>query len=288
MPIVLVQSATSFMSTAATHDDVSHWVLTVGLIVGLVLLTWGVSEWWSGPRRMRLRATDVALVHEGRVILSGIARPAWAVATTPWGKVTCLWYQARLHFGGRGDRTYYRERNAVPFVLDDGTGRILVLARQARLDAASDWLLGRLGIGQAEAVSEGASPAEVSAMLERPMQPTPQPFLASGDPNYSGPGIDKEERYLGVGERVTVIGQATPLSSGAIRDQDACFADLQSADVTSAHVVGSAKHSGLVLLAGDFNQVRIRQRLAVLAVVLGGSLSGCAIVIFQLLRQGTP
>jgi hypothetical protein len=31
----------------------------------------------------------------------------------------------------------------VPFVLDDRTGRILVLARQARLDAASDWLLGR-------------------------------------------------------------------------------------------------------------------------------------------------
>lgn len=267
------------MSIAVGGGDMSRNLLFVGLMGGLLLFGWGLIVWWSGPRRLRLRATNVALVHEGRVILSGVARPAWAVATTPWGKVTCLWYQARLHFGGRGDRTYYRERNAVPFVLDDGTGRILVLARQARLDAASDWLLGRLSIGQAGAISEGASPAEVSAMLERPMQPTPPPFLVSGDPTYSDPGIDREERYLRVGERVTVIGTATPLDSGGIRDEDACFADIQSADLTSAYVVGSAKHSGLVLLAGDFNQVRIRQRLAVLAVVLGGLLSGCAFIL---------
>jgi hypothetical protein len=283
MQVVSVQSATSFMATAVAHDDVSHYLIEAALGLaagsGLILFAWGMSTWWSGPRRLRMRATNVGGVQEGGVILSGIARPAWAVATTPWGKVTCLWYQARIHDALHEMFTHYRERNAVPFVLDDGTGRILVLARRARLDAASDWLLGRLGIGQAEAVSEGASPAQVSEMLERPMQPTPQPFRAAGDPNCTHSGIDKEERYLSVGERVTVIGRAMPLGSGAIRDEDACFVDVEAADLTSAYVVGSGKLSGLVLLAGDFNQVRIRQRLAVLATVLGVAMFGCVLLV---------
>jgi hypothetical protein len=255
----------------------------LAIAVGGCLVAYAIAALWEGERVGGLRPTSVASVAEGRVVLSGVAEPAWAFATSPFGKKACVWYDAKSTTGaGRLKVFMFRERNAVPFVLNDGTGRILVLARRARWDAATDPIARGIGADEPAAVHEGRSDAEVSRLLAGPHQEPPPCLVSHVDHHYSQEQIDAQgrENSILVGERVTVVGRATPNSPAAITEKDACADGGQSLGLPATYVIGPGPFvTGLDVLAGSPSDVTRRAWVHLLLGLAGAAAILAAVVV---------
>jgi len=255
--------------------EVAFLICAVVIVVALFPVAYAILALWEGER-LSLRPASVASITGGRVVLTGVVEPAWAVATSPFGEEACVWYDARSSIsGGRGVTvTLFRELNAVPFVLNDGTGRILVLARRARWDPATGLVAKTMGTGQDTAVYEGASNAEMSRLLDGAHQKAPYPLKSDINDRFSQEQIDANgtERSVLVGERVTVVGRAIPYSASLIKEEDACTDGGQSLGLTATYVIGAGPIvTGLDVLAGTPDDVTKRAWVHLLFGIVGAA-----------------
>jgi hypothetical protein len=248
-------------------------------IVGFVALFFWVVPYWAivasfrfGYRVRRLSPTKVASVVEGRVVLSGNVEPAWSVATSYFGKNKGVWYESSsARQTGRTWSWLFSESNAVPFLLNDGTGRILVLGRRARWDPAAGRADRLAGANDAVARAEGASEADIASLLDHRFVAAPDVLFTRRAKGVSQDVIDagRRERYVAFGERVTVIGRAVPFSSSYAQDSDACPDGGQSLGLSGALVISSDTSTHLDILAGTPADVIKRGRFVVFLAVLG-------------------
>jgi hypothetical protein len=285
----------------------------VGLCAGAVLLGGAMvvavlPGLWHGERARGLVPTNVASLTKGRVVLSGVAEPAWSVVASPFGRWPCVWYDAKSGFDMRGlTLPFFHQRNAVPFVLNDGSGRVLVLARRAWFEVAGEfsaafWDRMKASPSQVDTAAqprwegpprlgvEGAKPgsrtdysddapwppleAETLRLLDTRLQPAP-PRLKSW---RIGLASDKlvsrfgSQRCVMVGWPVTVVGEVLPYSPAMIKHRDACLDGGASLGMAGNYVIGPAPLTGLDVLVGTPDQVRARGRSRVRFAVLGGLL----------------
>ena len=248
-------------------------------VLGFVSLFLWVVPYWAvfalfrpGQRVRRLTPTSVASVAAGRVVLTGNAEPAWSVATSYFGKKKCVWYESgSARQVGRSWVWLFSESNALPFVLNDGTGRILVLGRRGRWDPAASRADRMAGASDALAREEGNSDAGIDRLLEGSFVPAPDPLYASRAKDASDVDIDRgrRERYVAVGERVTVIGLALPYSPAPTDDRDACRDGGESIGLPGRYVLGSDSSTHLDILAGTPADVVKRGRFVMMAGILG-------------------
>ena len=175
-----------------------------------------------------------------------------------------VYYKAKtIRPGYRSSRTVFRETNAVPFILNDGTGRVLVLGRRARWDAATSPL--DLN-GAVKAVAEGDATAQgIARLYERELLAAPGPTSQRGDPGESG---SSTEATIAVGERVTVIGRAAA-DDRALRPLDACPDNGSSFGLPGLFRIGPESLWGLNVLAGSPRDVSVRGRLRLVVGLLG-------------------
>jgi hypothetical protein len=266
VPATLAYIANS--ASGGRHD--TGWLVYVFALFtlwGAMAIWYAARGIWAGERARGLKPVDVASVSGGRVILSGYAEPAWAVIASLVGGKPCVWHHVKSNLGQSRIR-FFEETNAVPFVLSDGTARILVLARRARWDpgtGAAGWWA---GADDAAAVAEGEPSQDALRMATGVLQAPPTPlsyYLARG--HVPGDGSSCEET-IGIGERVTVVGQAVPYAGARITDKDGC-GDFASLNLSSEFCLVQAPHSGLDVLAGKPEDVKLRARLHVIFAVLG-------------------
>jgi hypothetical protein len=244
-------------------------VLTIGLLFGGALaIAQGIHAAWFGERLLRSRSQLISTMRSGHVVLSGVVEPAWSVLKSPFSRRLSVWYDAKITEGsGKGKHTVFRERNAVPFILNDGTGRVLVFGRRARFDPGTS-LLDLHGYDRA--IAEGDTSGQVAGLLgERRLLPPPEP-LALHDgrkPGREGLGSESDD-VIAVGERVTVIGRAAP-DDRAVRPVDACIDDGASFGLPSLFRIGREPLWGLEVTAGSPRDVTVRGRLRLIVGLLG-------------------
>ena len=267
------------------------------LFVGLACVAQGVHAAWHGERLLRSRSGLVSSVRSGHVVLSGVVEPAWSLLSSPFSRETPVWevaerpawstdphgpaepgpeeparpanqtyvyYEAlTIQGSGRSSHTVFHEKNAVPFILNDGTGRVLVLGRRARWDAATSLLDLH---GDEKSIAEGDTTAQIAALLaERKLLAAPDPTYRKGDPEESG---RQSESSVAVGERVTVIGRAAA-DDRAVRPADACLDDGSSFGLPGLYRVGPEPLWGLDVMAGSARDVTVRGRLRLIVGLLG-------------------
>ncbi|MGD0017621.1 MAG: hypothetical protein ABSD62_00005 [Candidatus Limnocylindrales bacterium] len=262
-------------------DTMAVIILVVVGIAGLALVAHSIFQFWLGERVRGLHPTNVSSLTAGRVVVTGNAEPAWAIASSPFGGLPCVWYDARSVRPARrwSGTTLFKQRNAVAFVVNDGSSRILVLGRRARWDPATGFLAKEFDAGEQVANQEGDSSAAISGPPEAtPRSPAPPPlkshwrrsWFGLGDP-VSWEQIDAEgtERCVQIGERVTVTGQAIPYSPAVLKASDACPDGGQSLGLLGTYVIGPALVTGLDVLAGSPDDVKTRGRFNVELAVFG-------------------
>ena len=273
-----------FADTASTWTDANDLaviMLSVGVIAGLALVAHSIVQFWLGQRVVGLQATNISSVSPGRVVVTGTAEPAWTIASSPFGGLPCVWYDAKSVIPARrwSGTTLFEQRNAVAFVVNDGSSRILVLGRRARWDPATGFLTKELDAGEEAANQEGNSTAAISGPLEAtPRSPAPPPLKSYWRRSRFGTGDRASweqireygtERSVRIGERVTVAGQAIPYSPAGLEASDACPDGGQSLGLFGTYVIGPALVTGLDVLAGSPDDVKTRGRLNVELAVFG-------------------
>lgn len=245
-------------------------MLAVGLLfVGLALVAQGVHAAWHGERLLRPRSRPISSVRSGHVVLSGLVEPAWSVLKSPFSRRPSVWYEAKTTEGaGKSRHTVFHERNAVPFILNDGTGRVLVLGRRARWDAGTS-LLDLHGYDRA--IDEGDTSGQIAGLLgERQLVPPPEP-LAHRDTRKPGGerwGSDSSDDGVAVGERVTVIGRAAA-DDRAVGPVDACLDQGASFGLPTLFRIGREPLWGLEVMAGSPRDVTVRGRLRLIVGLIG-------------------
>lgn len=252
--------------TKATNDlgPLLFLLAFVLFFVGASSFMQGVHAALHGERLLRSSSAPISSVRSGHVVLSGVVEPAWAVLKPPFSMRPCVWYEAKIvEHGGKSEHTVYNQRNAVPFVLNDGSGRVLVLGRRARWDAATSLL--DLN-GYARAKVEGDTSNQVTDLLgERQLQPIPEPLKDDGDITRFG---SRTENVVEVGERVTVIGRAAS-DERAVTLTDGCLDDGASFGLPGLFRVGPEPLWGLDVTAGAARDVTVRGRLRLIVGFLG-------------------
>jgi hypothetical protein len=119
--------------------------------IGLFLLGAGLREAIRAVRLRRMAPTPVSALSEasGRVVVTGIARRADRTVTAPFTGRDCLahsWHVDAVTVergpdGARHRRNVVdRGREAVPFLVDDGTGTVLVDPQDTDLRLAESWV----------------------------------------------------------------------------------------------------------------------------------------------------
>lgn len=119
---------------------------------GAALVLLGVRDVWRALRYRYRRPTQINRLDDrsGRVTVSGVARRADDALTAPLSGRNCLGYAWRTaefrtmrsldgsidNWGERGASG----RDAVPFVVEDGTGSVLVDPTNAELRLAEEWV----------------------------------------------------------------------------------------------------------------------------------------------------
>ena len=174
-------------------------LLLLGGVIGLA----GISTFRGYFRMAGTDPTDVAAVEPGtdEVELSGSARPVRDPFTAPLSGKGTLAYNYKVRRRGQGWSDIVSEGDAVPFLLDDGTGEIVVDPRGAR------WTFEK----ETWEVDDGEEPpGTIREFLER----NDSDRLAASEVVYDG---DRQfwERRLELGEDVYVYG---PVRAGPAED----------------------------------------------------------------------
>jgi hypothetical protein len=261
----------------------------VAILLGFIPIVLYVRALWEGERIGGLRSTRISSMTAGAVVLTGVVEPAWAVATSPFGRSPSVWYDATstIHGHKNAAMTIFHESNAVPFVLNDGTGRVLVLARRARWDAATDTIADSTGANDEAAVAEGSSEAAVARLLDRTLREPPPALARERNDEFSQEQIEAggEERCVLAGERVTVIGRAIRRSQASLSEEDACPDTGESLGLEGEYVVESRGFiTGLSVLAGTPYEVAKRARLRLFVAFAGATTVVAAAVVIVSLR----
>jgi hypothetical protein len=242
-------------------------LLVVIALAGIALVVQGVFAWFNGAR-LGAKTGSISGLRAGRARLSGIVEPAWSVVTSPFGHRASVWYDSRLTRGsGRSRRVLFWEINAVPFVLNDGTGRIVVLGRLGRWDASA----GHPGSAPFE------NAADLAAELGRALADPPEPLYSFSTSSRSDPAQgDRRETLLAIGERVTVTGRA--LTTRAVWNLDACPDAGESLGLSGELVIGPGRIEGLSIAAGTAEDLANRGRIRLLLGAVGGTVTVAAMV----------
>ena len=240
-------------------------------VAGCGLVGQAVTALWEGERPGRPHPTTVASIAGGRAIVTGVVEPAWAVATSPFGKKPCVWYDAESVIPLKSSIKLFRERNAMPFILGDETGRVLVLGRRARWNAATDKAAERIGVGDVAARVEGIPTAETERLLDNSLQAPPPTIESYSNPTYPHSIIadNSSERCVTVGERVTVVGRVIAATQSVANDKNACPDSGQSLGLMGPYVIGRGRVTTLHVLAGTPENVATRARVHLLLGVAG-------------------
>jgi hypothetical protein len=247
-------------------------LVVVGFVCFLLALN-GAVAFYGGERLWQRTATRIDSLHAGRVVVSGIAEPAWCILRLPFSEVGCLWYYANSSISmGKGSKELFREVNAVPFVLNDGSGKVLVLGRRARWDGADGYFDERL-LGEDSDGGDQWSRVRVDEWFKTHDAEPPGCLEHSRDDSYDDAEIlqNAMEQTVVVGERVTVVGYAYSAASEIIGDNDDCADDGQSLGLPGIFAIGPRpRGGGLYVLAGDPNYVTRRSRANLILGFLGG------------------
>jgi hypothetical protein len=185
---------------------------------------------------------------------------------SPIAGIPCVYYDtlATVYYG-RDLRTIFHRRNGVPFILNDGTGRIAVLARHAMWDLASGSLDRGDGSGEVERVARAETADQVRTLLDRQFADPPEPLSDERDSSYSDDDVRKfaKERTLAIGELVTVIGAVTELPAGTLTDEG-IGDDGSSVGLAGRPAIAGRAMGPVSVLVGTPDQVagRVRMRLA--------------------------
>lgn len=301
--LALISAATPFSAPTdgATVSSIENGFAGLMMLLAMYLVIAGIAcvlqalhAAWHGERLMRPRWQPISSVRSGHVVLTGVVEPAWSLLSSPLGftrpettsypgaKIAerservsrpLVYYEAETDQGrGRSSHIVFHEKNAVPFILNDQTGRVLVLGRRARWDAGTSMLDLQ---GGEKALDEGDTADQVTGLLEgRRLLPPPGPLSQKGD-RHEG-GMSREVR-LTVGECVTVIGRAAP-DDRAVKPIDACMDDGSSFGLGSLFRVGPEPIWGLDVVAGTPRDVSFRGRLRLAVGLLGIAMLLAAIV----------
>ncbi len=262
--------STAQLTTAGSFDrapsilpgrvDPAMFGMVVLELVGLILVGQAIAAWWAGAR-LRVKTCPISDIRRGRVTLSGTSEPAWAVVISPFGQRACIWYEARSTIGEyRTARSVFYEVNAVPFVLNDGTGRVLVLGRRARWDSSR---------GHSQAVADVRS-GDLGSSFSSSLADSPDP-LQSDSSERTPPDLlpgEHREQLVAVGERVTVTGEVLD-PRGALWGIDACPDGGSSLGLPGELVIGPGRLLGLAVVAGYPEDLAARARPRLLFGVVG-------------------
>ena len=245
-------------------------IAIVSLAIGVFMMIPAVMAWLNGERPFATRATPIADLRPGRAILCGHVEPAWCCLTSPIDKVSCVYFNARATtYYGRDTRTIFHRRNAVPFVLNDGTGRVIVLSRdrawwdpaRGAFDPTVRWT-GEQAERDAEALSR------ISEQPNREFAPPHEPLVDDRDDHYSDSDVQRfgKESTVAIGERVTVIGWASDFPPG-MGPGDGVGDDGTSLGLAGRLVMAWHANKSVSVISGAPEQIaqRVHVRLAVAA-----------------------
>ncbi len=199
-----------------------------GLVGGAAGLVRGLQAWRAGERVADIATSTVGALAAGEVRLVGNLQPVALTLISPLQSRPCLYYRARVRQGsGRDETTIFEEQRAIGFVLDDGTGGVRVLPRDAHWDVPWSWqgstdILGddppQLALDRSGGVSQIAldREAQVRELLtvHQPARPNPLEQDSRGDVGGATLALSGGRRYeearLEPGQTVTIVGSALP------------------------------------------------------------------------------
>ncbi|MBI5366724.1 MAG: hypothetical protein HZA54_06785 [Planctomycetes bacterium] len=181
--------------------------MLVGLCYVLlaVLAACGIANLWEAlelHRRYRLiqavPTSTVGAIQEGLREVKGRILPV-APIKAPLSGRPCVYYQFRVdaQLAGGKWRTVHSGREGVPFLLDDGTGRILICPEGAALEIDEEKLLSSDGFERL--------PAEAKAEILNRMG------LSSADEREARERIRCGELTLATGDMMYALGQVTKI-----------------------------------------------------------------------------
>jgi hypothetical protein len=278
----VITTAAATVGTSAGNPMAAFYILgmiTLGFGVILMLPLADMLLGSGDVALFRTPAIPVSSVSKGRVALSGIVEPAWAVVKPPFADLACVWYDAaaEFHFGKSGF-PIFEEVNAVPFVLNDGTGRILVLARRARWDPANMSPSRWRGKGWDPEPRDGASDPEIADMLNRSLEPAPPLLKSFQKEGYEHSAANTSVTCVPVGQRVTVFGTAIHFMMAGVDERDACPDDGSSLGLSGGYVMAPDE---LVVHAGSAAAIKHRMRIWIALAPLGAVLVIAGVVMLR-------
>lgn len=248
--------------------------LALGAPLGLAVL--------RGEPLFGMKAGRVAELRPGNALLCGHVEPAWSYLRSPVDDTVCVYYDTLATVAyGRDRRTIFHRRNAVPFILNDGTGRVPVMARHAMWDLARGGLDQTSLWSEAESVAEAESAGEVRALLDRKFAEPPAPLWDERDTGYSDDDVRRfaTEKTLSMGEMVTVVGAVAELPR---TDADQGVGDDGTAlGLPGGPVIAGRGIGPVSVLVGTPDQIarRVRLRIGLAALGLVIALAGAGIVV---------
>ena len=241
-----------------------QWITVLaagGIVVGLVLLARGLSDYRSSVRVGDTSTSTISSLAAGEVRVSGVVEAAEVTLVSLLQSTPCVYYRATIGPAGElsaGERGAVEERSC-GFRVRDDTGTIRVFPRGAVVDApvrfeeetgaAGDEPPGlALRTGAATRVGEPDRESAIAELL-RVRDPGPSSRLAlRGD-------VERRRSYretrLEPGDPVTVLGRALPFSdlSDPVAADHGSEADLPNDDPEIAADLARARAAGI--LAAD-------------------------------------
>ena len=234
-----------------------------GLVGGAALLARGMVLWRGREQVADIASSQVSALAAGEARLSGTAQPVVLTLVSPLQSRPCLYYRARVtERRGRDEVTVFDEERAVGFALDDGSGTIRVLPRDAHWEVDWSWqgstsMLGddppELDINRGSRVADLAldRAAQAQALLTVQAPRDADPLDAAGGGSWGGLGGSMggrryHEARLEPGATVTIIGSALPYRDVAdpatadLYDPTIALSDPEvAADLDAARAAGS-------------------------------------------------
>jgi len=272
-----------------TWQDIGVGTAVVALGVGLFLLLPLAIAWSSGESPFGLKASPIAGAKPGRGIFCGHVEPAWSCLTSPKDHLPTVFFNTMVtdHYG-KDTRTVFWRRNAIPFVLNDGTDRMIVLAgTQAHWDPGKGPLDWAAGIGQEVAIAEQENPGDVAKLLNRQLSPAPDPSEDRNETHMTDDQLRRRavESTLRMGQLVTVIGWVGPFPDDLSSD-DGVYDDGTALGLAGHAVLAPSVDGQVTVVAGSPADVRKRLNTRINAALAGVGIVALSLAYLVLFATG--